>query len=66
MTKIISTWDWRLSTIGTMSSAFFANMQVCLGFMALTLSIISAIATILFTITKLLDWYKERGDKNEE
>lgn len=34
--------------------------------MALVLSIISAIATILFTITKLLDWYEERGNKNEE
>ena len=66
MLKFISTWDWRLSTIGTMSSAFFAQMQAGLGCMALLLSIISAIATILFTITKLLDWYEERGNKHEE
>ena len=66
MLKFISSWDWRLSTIGTMSSAFFAQLQTCLGFMALTLSVISAIATILFTITRLLDWYEQRGNKNEE
>lgn len=66
MLKFISTWDWRLSTIGTMTSAFFAQLQACLGLMALTLSVISATATILFTITRLLDWYEERGNKNEE
>ena len=66
MLKFISSWDWRLSTIGTMTSAFFAQLQTCLGFVALTLSIISATATILFTITRLLDWYEERGNKNEE
>ncbi|NCC61212.1 MAG: hypothetical protein EOM12_09760 [Verrucomicrobiae bacterium] len=66
MLKFITTWDWRLSTIGTMSSAFFAQMQAGLGCMALLLSIISAIATILFTITKLLDWYGGRDNKNEE
>lgn len=66
MLKFISNWDWRLSTIGTMSSAFFVQLQTCLGFVALTLSVVSAIATILFTITRLLDWYEERGNKNEE
>ena len=66
MLKFISTWDWRLSTLGTMTSAFFAQLQTCLGFVALTLSVISATATILFTITRLLDWYEERGNKNEE
>ena len=66
MLKFISSWDWRLSTIGIMISAFFAQLQTCLGFMALVLSVISATATILFTITRLLDWYEERGNKNEE
>ena len=66
MLKFISSWDWRLSTIGTMTSALFAQLQTCLGFMALTLSVISATATILFTITRLLDWYEKRGNKNEE
>lgn len=61
MTKLLDVWDWRFAVVGTTTSGFFATMENCLGFIALLLSILSALATLLLTGTKLYDWMQKRS-----
>ena len=66
ITKILNCWDWRLATLGTTTSAVLSQTGEILGFMGLLLTLLSATATLFLTITKVLDWYEERDNKNEE
>ena len=61
MTKLLEVWDWRFAVVGTTTSGFFATMESCLGVIALLLSILSATATLLLTVTKLFDWIRKRS-----
>lgn len=61
MTKLLEVWDWRFAVVGTTTSGFFVTMESCLGVIALLLSILSASATLLLTVTKLFDWIRNRS-----
>jgi hypothetical protein len=61
MTKLLDVWDWRFAVVGTTTSGFFVTMESCLGVIALLLSILSASATLLLTMTKLFDWIRKRS-----
>ncbi len=61
MTKLLEVWDWRFAIVGTTTSGFFVTMESCLGVIALLLSILSASATLLLTVTKLFDWIRKRS-----
>lgn len=59
MTKLLEVWDWRFAVVGTTTSGFFVTMESFLGVIALLLSILSASATLLLTLTKLFDWIRK-------
>lgn len=63
--RLLQVWDWRFAVLGTGTSALFTSMQTCMGVIALLLSIVSASATILLTVTKLFDWVEKRRAKKK-